>query len=42
MEERQNRIEQNQEQLQRNRLKDSEEYTNLKIKLETCTPNPKP
>ena len=35
MEERQKRIEMNQDQLQRNRLRDSEEYTNLKIKLET-------
>ena len=35
MEERQRRIELNQDLLQRNRLKDSEEYTNLKIKLES-------
>jgi dynein regulatory complex protein 1 len=35
MEERQKRIEHNQEQLQRNRLKDSEAYTEKKITLET-------
>ena len=37
MEQRQERIEKNQDALQRNRLKDSEEYSNLKIKLETET-----
>ena len=35
MEERQKRIERNQDLLQRNRLKDSEEFCNQKIKLET-------